>query len=292
MTPGKSMQVNLKNCKPIKKIVRLVSVTCVALAIHGCSSVEETIDKEQAMTPEQQQLFILEKIESWSAAEPDIQRVLSLEADMQLIINQLASMSELDNDPLGDDKESENAKNMETNQNPAELPVNTDLSKAKANSNDLETVESIDSINNQQLAGIAPKTSSTIKVDSNDVEEVAGTDTINNQQREYPSHKVSNNTKISSKSMGHNFPKVGIHIAMFKGVNSIPIGWKYLQSILPASIVNKKPLLAKVNYEGSEYYSLRVGPFKSANSAKRTCLNLQQQQHYCSVVEYKGFSFN
>jgi PBP1b-binding outer membrane lipoprotein LpoB len=95
------MQVNLKNYKPIKKIVRLASVTCVALAIYGCSSIEENTDKEQAMTPEQQQLFILEKIESWSAAEPDIQRILGLEADMQLIINQLASMAELDDDPLG-----------------------------------------------------------------------------------------------------------------------------------------------------------------------------------------------
>jgi PBP1b-binding outer membrane lipoprotein LpoB len=257
------MQVNLNNYKPIKKIVRLASVTCVALAIYGCSSVEENLDKEQAMTPEQQQLFILEKIESWSAAEPDIQRILRLEADMQLIVNQLASMAELDDDPMGNNKVTENSKKTKIIQNdntPDEFPVNTDLTNTRA--------------------------------DSNNVEEVHSVGSINSQQQTYSSPKISNNVKRLSHSMGHKFPKVGIHIAMFKSANDIIIGWKYLQGILPVGIVNKKPLLAKVNFEGREYYSLRVGPFKSVNSAKRTCLNLQQQQHYCSVVEFKGFSFN
>jgi PBP1b-binding outer membrane lipoprotein LpoB len=249
------MQVNLKNYKPIKKIVRLASVTCVALAIYGCSSIEENTDKEQAMTPEQQQLFILEKIESWSAAEPDIQRILGLEADMQLIINQLASMAELDDDPLGNSVEIDKIEDQErikNNKKPAELLVTTD--------------------------------SSNIKADNSNIEEVENTSAIYAQQPIYSSPKINNNVKSSSKSMGHYFPKVGLHIAMFKDINSISLGWQYLQTILPTALLNKKPLLKKVSYENTEYYSLRVGPFKSANSAKNMCLNLQQRQHYCSVV--------
>lgn len=247
------MQVTPKNFTSIRKIVRLVSFACIALVIYGCSSIEEDIkNKEQVMTPEQQQLFILDKIESWSAAEPDVQRVLALEADMQLIVEQLASMAALDDEPLEKDKK------IESIQSSVETTVSADLSS--------------------------------IKADSSNEEEVKSTDLTDNQQPEYSIAKVNNN-KRSSRTLGHNFSKVGLHIAMFKDVNTIPLGWKYLQSILPLGLVNKKPLLAKINYQGSEYYSLRVGPFKSANSAKNICINIQRQQHYCSVVEYKGFSF-
>ena len=255
------MQANLNNFKPIKKLVQLASVTCIALAIYGCSSTEQATVQEQTMTPEQQQLFILEKIESWSAAEPDIKRVLAFEADMQLIINQLASMAELDDDPLVKDKKPENSQNN----NSTEPSVNAALNNAG--------LSNIKATNNNVVAGIS-------------------TNSISNQHPTSPLPKMSNNVKTSSKSLGHYFPKVGLHIAMFKDVNSVPLGWQYLQSILPADFVNKRPLLAKVNYEDAEYYSLRVGPFKSVNTAKKMCLNLQQQQHYCSVVEYKGLSFN
>ena len=249
------MQANLKNYKFIKKFVRLASITCVTLAIYGCSSTEENINNEQSMTPEQQQLFILEKVESWSAAESDVERVLALEADMQLIIDQLASMSELGDDPLGDDDKTEShekTENINNNKNPTELLVNTDI--------------------------------------SNTVEENKSTSSIYHQKTTYSSSQRNSNVKAASKSLGHYFPRVGIHIAMFKDVESVTLGWQYFQTILPA-IINKKPLIAKVNYEDTEYYSLRVGPFKSVNSAKNTCINIQNQQHYCSVVEYKGFGF-
>lgn len=230
------MQTKLKNYKSIKSIVRLASVACVALAIYGCSSTEENSDKEQTMTPKQQQQFMLEKIESWSAAEPEIQRVLALEADMQLIINQLAGMAELDDSPLRREKETIA---HDSNKKRTEQSESTALTNAYIN----------------------------------DV-------------------KTDNNTAVVSKSSGHYFPKVGIHIAMFKNINTIPLGWQYLQSILPAPLGNKKPLLAKINYQETEYYSLRIGPFNTVNSAKAICINLQLQQHYCSLVEYKGMSFN
>ena len=250
------MKANQKNVKSIKKIAQLVSATCVALALYGCSSIEEDPDKEQPMTPEQQQQYMLEKIESWSAAEPDIQRILELESDMQLIINQLASMAELDDDPL----KNESNQNTQSSDSTAEIALNTG--------------------------------SSNVTAEGNNIDEVQSTGSINNQASKNSSANMSRNVNTSSKSMGHYFPKIGLHIGMFKDVNSIPVGWKYLQSILPRELVNKRPLVSKVNYENTEYYSLRVGPFNSANSAKTMCVNLQQQQHYCSVVEYKGFSFS
>jgi len=258
------MKASQKNVKSIKKIARLVSATCVALAIYGCSSIEKAPDTEQPMTPEQQQQYMLEKIESWSAAEPDIERILALESDMQLIVNQLANMAELDDDPLESDKESSNNLNTQSSDSTAELALNSGVSNVNAENNNVE---------------------------HNNIDEVQSTGSINNQVSTNSSANMSRNANTSSKSMGHYFPKVGLHIGMFKDVDSVPLGWKYLQSILPRDLVNKKPLVSKINYENTEYYSLRVGPFNSANSAKTMCVNLQQQQHYCSVVEYKGFSF-
>ena len=259
------MPANLNNFNPIKKFVRLASVTCVALAIYGCSSIEEDSDENLAMTPEQQQLYMMEKIESWSAAQPDIERILALESDMQLIVNQLASMAELDSDPL--EKEKTNNENTESNSNPAALASNTASSDTSLNDSFLSNTD-------------------------NNIEEAKVTGSTSNQQQTGNSPKKGGHIKASSKSSGHYFPKVGIHIAMFKDVNSAPSGWKYLQSILPAGIINKTPRLEKVNYENTEYYSLRIGPFKSVNTAKKMCVNLHQQQHYCSVVEYKGALLN
>ncbi|PKG81052.1 hypothetical protein CXF85_20030 [Colwellia sp. 75C3] len=206
------MKATLNNCKSIKKFVRLASVTFVALAIYGCSSTEEEIDKEQAIIQELP----------------------------QLMLNEIASMAELDAAPLGENLHSD------------------------------ELTENIDP--------------------SNNIEEDKTTDTLNNQQSTSP--KKHHNDKVLSRSSSHYFPKIGLHIAMFEDINSVALGWQYLQSILPADLINKTPLIARVIYEDTEYYSLRIGPFKSANSAKIICLNLQQQQHYCSVVEYKGLSFN
>ncbi|MCP4991830.1 MAG: hypothetical protein GY928_38955, partial [Colwellia sp.] len=224
------------------------------------------------MTPEQQQQYMLEKIESWSAAEPDIQRILGLESDMQLIINQLASMAELDDDPLESDKvknkERDNNLNTQNDNSPAEQSLNASSSNFNAQSNNNDGAQSDNSDDSQNIGSISNQASTT------------------------PSAKMNNNVNRSSRSIGHYFPKVGIHIGMFKDINNIPVGWKYLQSMLPKEIINKKPLVSKINYENAEYYSLRVGPFKSANSAQSTCINLQQQQHYCSVVEYKGFSLS
>lgn len=205
------MKTNLNNCKSIKKFVRLASVTFIALAIYGCSSTEEEIDKEQAMIQEQP----------------------------QLVLNEIASMAEQDAALLGD------------NNNSDEL---------------------------------------TADIDSSDNIEEETTESINSEESTFS--KRHHNVKVSSRSPSHYFPKIGLHIAMFKDINSVALGWQYLQSILPAALINKTPLLERVNYEDTEYYSLRIGPFKSANSAKIICLNLQQQQHYCSVVEYKGLSFN
>ena len=237
------MQTQPKKIFFPRKMLHLASALCVALTIYGCSSTKEGATEEQAMTPEQQQLFILDKVESWSAAEPDIQRVLALEADMQLIINQLASMSELDDNPITLDKPSTALYNTETTLSKEVIPEKNKPGTSKSN----------------------PVTT-------------------------YPSHKTKGRL-ITPNSSGHYFPKVGIHIAMFKDINTIPLGWQYLQSILPVALLNKKPLLSKIKYEGSEYYSLRIGPLKSANTAKKACISLQQQQHYCSVVKYKGNSF-
>ena len=252
------MQVQFKRYKLTKQTVRLVSATCVAIAMYGCSSTEINIDNEQVMTPEQQQLFILEKVESWSAAEPNIERVLALEADMQLIINQLANMAELDSDPLNNDKVS------------SDNSINTGKSNIQTSSNTVEDSQKTNVINSPQTIYSSSNTNNNVK----------------------PLSKANNNVKSSSRSLSHYFPKVGLHIGMFKDVNRVQLGWLYLQSKLPDELVNGKPLLAKVNYKGNEYYSLRIGPFKSANSAKKACLNLQKQEHYCSVVEYKGTSVN
>lgn len=256
------MQTKLKNYKSIKSIVRLASVACVALAIYGCSSTEENSDKEQTMTPKQQQQFMLEKIESWSAAEPEIQRVLALEADMQLIINQLAGMAELDDSPLRREKETiaHDSNKKRTEQSESTALTNAYINDVKTDNNTGE--------NNRKESK---------KTDSNGI---------------FSPDNMTNKTAVVSKSSGHYFPKVGIHIAMFKNINTIPLGWQYLQSILPAPLGNKKPLLAKINYQETEYYSLRIGPFNTVNSAKAICINLQLQQHYCSLVEYKGMSFN
>ena len=267
--PRSSMKKHLENFKKINKSVLLVSVF---LAIYGCSSIEDEVDltKEPPMTPEQQQQFILEKAESWSLAEPDIERVLALESDMQLIIDQLASMAELDDNPLGN--------------NPTQTTVSNGLNSTKSGNYVGGGNPSTQSTVNNGLNGIKA---------NNAIEEGEKTNSTNNAQSAHSSSWESKGVQSLPNSSGHSFPKIGIHIGMFKDVNTIPLGWKYLQSILPEDLIDKKPLLAVINYEDTEYYSLRIGPLTSANLAKKMCIHLQQQkQHYCSVVEYKGLSFN
>lgn len=247
------MQKNLINFISIKRLLRLASTVCISLAVYGCSSTNENA-AEQGMTPEQQQLFILDKIESWSDAEPDIQRILALEADMQLLIGQLASLSDLDD--------------QATEFNKSPTPINKVESK---------------NITTENTTIIAKNTSNTINA-----EKILENKPTNNAISQPITDSSTHHTTSKNQSVGHYFPKVGIHIGMFKAINDIPLGWQYLQSILPTQLLNKKPLISKINYENMEYYSLRIGPFKSSNRAKRMCINLKQKAHYCSVVEYKG----
>lgn len=281
--------------KAIKKASRFTVAICTALTIYGCSSTDEDPEVEPPMTPEQQQAFILEKIESWSVAEPDIQRVLALESDMQLIIDQLAVLAELDENPLPEEKPENSDSNSvgdktASNNSTANTTNNPDAT-AMTNSGSPTYSDSLSQ--NSNASSMASNQG--LVINQEDYAQAAqannnkGSQTQKNRSN---SHKMAGNVRASSRSTSHYFPQVGIHIAMFKNVNQIPKGWMYLQSILPTNIANKKPLLASINYENTEYYSLRVGPFRSANSAKKACVNLQQQQHYCSVVEYRGLSFN
>ena len=97
---------------------------------------------------------------------------------------------------------------------------------------------------------------------------------------------------IDFEDFSKMLPKIGIHIAAFKDAKVAPTVWRYLQSVIPVELTHKNPLLTTISDKNTEYYSLRIGPFSSPNAAKIACLNIQQRQHYCSVVEYKGVLVN
>jgi hypothetical protein len=225
MTMEISMPTNrykfLNTRLPLKLAILMV-VTFNGVFLSGCSLLKLYEDQDQDQ--EQIQSEIELQVERYDKMEPEIQRILSLESDMQLIVAELGKFSSLGTDPLGS-VESENS----------EL----------ANSSTDSTM-----MNN-------------IAVDSPCV-------------------------KNGTKPTGHCIYKIGIHIAGFKDKKYVQTGWRFLKKRLPISLSQgMQPLMTPVVINNNVYQSLRIGPFRSVNQAKRMC---DESRHIiqCSVTEYKG----
>lgn len=284
------MRAKLNKGTLVQRLTRVTTATCISIALASCLATEEPLKpgEKKPLTPEEQQKFMMEKVESWSAAEPDIQRILALESDMQLIIDQLAGMAELDSNPLKVEPKTNNTDEKE-------FASEGQLGGQTHSSNEIASGHQEGSTKDLNYADPTtayltppPHGAEAIGKHYGQANEINSNDHDKNNTLE----RSQGNCQTAKGSRGHCFPKVGLHIAMFKDIQNLPKGWAYMKSILPKKIVNIKPLVVPINYQEEEYYSMRIGPFKSPNSANTLCKYLQQKQHYCSIVQYKGLSFN
>jgi hypothetical protein len=80
-------------------------VIFLSIFLQGCSNVEGDLDNENSISSTNAQ----EKIndEQLNKEKADIERILGLEGDMQLLIEQLSLLSEIDNNPLENSRGSE-----------------------------------------------------------------------------------------------------------------------------------------------------------------------------------------
>jgi hypothetical protein len=224
MTMEISMPTNrykfLNTRLPLKLAILMV-VTFNGVFLSGCSLLKVYEEQEQE---QQVQSEIELQMERYGKMEPEIQRILSLESDMQLIVAELGKYTSLGTDPLGS--------------------VESENSELASSSTDSTVVDNI-------------------------------TD-------------VSPCVKNGTKPTGHCIYKIGIHIAGFKDKKYVSPGWLFLKKRLPISLSEgMQPLMTPVVINNNVYQSLRIGPFRSVNQAKRMC---DESRHIiqCSVTEYKG----
>lgn len=88
-------------------ISKMLSIILILLLLQNCSSIDETSSREKEISVEDEKLtaeekyqLLVEQVEGWTKAEPNVERILSLESDMQLIIEQLSLLADIDDNPL------------------------------------------------------------------------------------------------------------------------------------------------------------------------------------------------
>jgi hypothetical protein len=96
------------NTRLLLKLAILIVVTFNGVFLSGCSLLKLYEEQEQEQEQQQEQSEIELQMERYDKMEPEIQRILSLESDMQLIVAELGKYSSLGTDPLGS-VESENS---------------------------------------------------------------------------------------------------------------------------------------------------------------------------------------
>lgn len=82
----------------------------------------------------------------------------------------------------------------------------------------------------------------------------------------------------------NNAPAFHVHLASYLTLDDAKKGWAVIQNRAKPLLDNAAPFFESVTVNGTDYISLRAGPFESATDSRALCAALKQQKQYCALV--------
>ena len=305
------MQINI----PIKPQY-LFTIFVFILSIAGCASTESPAPtlsfklKQQAIKEE-----LHSHLEEYQSVKPAIERLVALESDLRLLMDQIANLEPMPQQPANTDTIAnsgvQESKPTQMITEPAPiLPTLEETIQAaeqakKAASKTKDLVEQIPQITVAQATEVTPVTepeerpsnkpnasSGTVtqlrelqdKTNFVNVSSPLSTDNIRSLPRLFPSQLY---TQCVPQPIQPDETQFGVHIASFKLSNKLPEGWNKIVKRYP-ELCKKGGVVRNVSINGTTFYSLRVGPYENKQAAKAFCSTLKANSQYCRITHFNG----
>lgn len=84
--------------------------------------------------------------------------------------------------------------------------------------------------------------------------------------------------------------ELSVHIASYSSSTRAKQGLQEIINKHKNTLCNLKPILANVNVNGKNYYSLRFGPLSTLDEVNNVCVDIRAGGDYCARAEYSGDS--
>lgn len=100
-----------------------------------------------------------------------------------------------------------------------------------------------------------------------------------------------NDNSVDANMVKQDIPSVnakGIHLASYRTMDNLKIGWQEYLNSGHQIIQNKQARIMQANVSGIEYLRLVVGPYENLAEATNACTSMKQTVSFCEVIDFNG----
>lgn len=235
---------------------RLMLVVSSALLISACAG-NPTSPQASNNSPEVQQM-----LQEWKSMKPGIERMLTIEEEMNLLLGQLGKLNEALDESASSEQQIASAP---INQG---LPVQIDAGPALHSS---EVTQSDESPQIEQTSPVAPPTPvAALPVETASVQEA---------EPEEWSQSTTN-------------AHYALQVASIPDKSQLPVVWQELYAQNPDLLADLQPNFQHAFVNNKDYYRLKLGGFETQTQAQTRCRQLKAAGISCLVAEYSASDFD
>lgn len=117
------------------------------------------------------------------------------------------------------------------------------------------------------------------------IKQVMGDNMHDTSQHDQQAHQTYSSDGEINSTAGAN---TGLHLASFLKPQSAQFGWYLIQRRDGNLLEGLSARLEKIEKSRQILYSLKVGPFNSAEQAQTLCQRLKARQYLCQVGDFNG----
>lgn len=293
------------------------------LLLSGCTSIADfaTLNDTSSKTERRESMTnVLKHMQEWEELRPGLIRLVKKENELSFLLSELESISNIqtfDNDfvdangnplsvPLDGFKNSLEIQNMTSAVKPntaegssvevaSAIPIQSNLaakskflSSAEANNQSAPQYASASNPTKAQLRSQITKFNVAIPPQDAEISRQTAALAPSKFQDENVSDIVGKINDCST--LTNNSGDKAIHLVSYKVKNHVEKGWRELLLKHNDVLCGKRPIVASVTVNGTDYKSLRAGPYVDVSQAQNACKKLRKSGQYCAVTEFSGMT--
>jgi hypothetical protein len=248
----------------------------------------EPVDK---YTENEHKRLINQYIDEWETLKPSINRVLALEDELTYAIQALEDSNFLENNVVASELPELPPAFLANNTNQSTV-VNTNNIKVDSTALTFTTKDTYGTSMDAKFTSVKQNTK--IKVGA---AKPLGDISENANETDKFSRGNSTISYSASQPCGHkdyvaDGKTFAVHLASYSKKGNAVAGQQSFLSKYNNELCEKMAVLKSVDVKGTNYYSLRFGPYFSTQEAQSICSRFKKQKDYCSVSRFDGERIN
>jgi hypothetical protein len=282
LSTNQSEPINMKLI--ISHAFSLVFLTLALLSVTACQSSpqkhqaklgDSTAEDAAALAAKQKEYDQL--LAEWKTLKPGLQRLLSIEGELNLLIGQLDELSA----SLSASQTSSPTLAIDAHNGPAPDPVAGTASNTKYIVAPTTTAITTPSAPPRAIPAVKPE-----KETPRFAEKIIPA-TFPQTVQAAPQETAQNLAQENNQADAN----YALQLASITELRGLPKVWNQMLNKNPTLLANLEPNFQKTNVKNTDYYRLKVGGFSTQSEASQKCSDLKAVGVACLVVNYTSSNF-